>query len=207
MNKSQAAFQFSAERLAENGLYLWTFTFREVLDIKDTRKRWNHLLTLMKREWPELCGLRVFEMHKTHGLHVHLLTNRYIRVERARELAIKAGWGRVHVCNAKPGAAAYLAKYLSKEREPCLKRWRLWSAFGAWSNAKVKDVELQSPKSALWRACSEKLGWKGRKGFHKKAQIVADLYLFTFQINAVSCDLVHEKANDPCRSAPRSDKS
>ncbi|CAN5816687.1 hypothetical protein BH09VER1_BH09VER1_33860 [soil metagenome] len=91
MRKSQTAFLFSAERLAEEGLYMWTFTFSDVLAINETRKLWNHLLTLLRRKWPDLCGLRVFELHDTHGLHVHLITNRYIRVEEARKLAKKAG--------------------------------------------------------------------------------------------------------------------
>jgi len=38
MNKSKIAFLFSAERLAENGLYMWTFTFAEVLDCVATTK-------------------------------------------------------------------------------------------------------------------------------------------------------------------------
>ena len=65
--------------------------------IKETRKRWNYLLTLLLRSWPELQGLRVFELHEQHGLHVHLITNQFIDVNRARELATQAGWGRIHV--------------------------------------------------------------------------------------------------------------
>jgi len=61
--------------------------------VKDTRKRWNHLLTLLLRRWPKLQGLRVFELHKEHGLHVHLLTNQFIDGDEARKLALKAGWG------------------------------------------------------------------------------------------------------------------
>jgi hypothetical protein len=76
---------------------MWTFTFKELLGVKDTRKRWNRLLTAMKRTWPELQGIRVFEMHKRHGLHVHMVTNERIDVVQARALAEKAGWGRIHV--------------------------------------------------------------------------------------------------------------
>ena len=74
MTKSKAAFLFATKTLGKESLRLWTFTFAEVLDIQDTRKRWNHFLTLMRQRWPELRGLRVFEMHKNHGLHVHLIT-------------------------------------------------------------------------------------------------------------------------------------
>ena len=60
MSKSKAAFEFSAKRLGKDTLYFWTFTFAEVLAIKATRKKWNHLLTLLRRKYPDLCGLRAF---------------------------------------------------------------------------------------------------------------------------------------------------
>jgi hypothetical protein len=62
-------------------------------------------------------------------------------VNTARELAVKAGWGRIHVMQMQPEHAAYVGKYLSKERPPCFNRWRLWAAFGKnWNPTKVKDV-------------------------------------------------------------------
>ena len=97
MTKSKSAFLFSSRKLAKDRLFMWTFTFKELLGVKDTRKRWNRLLTAMKRTWPELQGIRVFEMHKRHGLHVHMVTNERIDVVQARALAEKAGWGRIHV--------------------------------------------------------------------------------------------------------------
>src|SRR5438874_8375514 len=87
MTKSEAAFLFASQTLGKQRLYLWTFTFGELLAVKETRKRWNHLLTLLLREWPNLQGLRVFELHEEHGLHVHLVTNQFIDVNRAWELA------------------------------------------------------------------------------------------------------------------------
>jgi len=181
MNKSQTAFQFSTERLAKEGLYLWTFTFAEVLDIKETRKLWNHLLTLLKRRWPDLCGLRVFELHDTHGLHVHLVTNRYIRVEEARRLAKIAGWGRIHVTRANAETAKYLGKYLSKEREPCLKRWRLWAGFGKWDWSRVKDICVESPRGTIWRACAQAFHWVGNRAFAEKKSMVDWLYRRTIE--------------------------
>ena len=181
MRKSQIAFLFSAERLSEQGLYMWTFTFADVLSIKETRKLWNHLLTLLRRRWRDLCGLRVFELHERHGLHVHLVTNRYIRVEEARKLARKAGWGRVHVIRINADGAKYLAKYLSKEREPCLKRWRLWAGFGKWDWSRVKDICLQSPRSAIWKACASAFQWVGKRGFLEKRGLVEFFYWRTIE--------------------------
>ena len=115
MSKSKAAFEFSAQKLGKEKLYFWTFTFAEVLDIKATRKRWNHLLTLLRRRYPKLCGLRAFELHEEHGLHVHLVTNAWIDVNEARAMAKKAGWGRIHVKRIPAEKASYLGKYLTKE--------------------------------------------------------------------------------------------
>src|SRR5258708_7537592 len=97
MTKSKTAYFIATQNLGKESLYMWTFTFAELLDIKATRKRWNHLLTLIRQRWPQLCGLRVFELHEFHGLHVHLVTNRFLDVNAARELAQRAGWGRIHV--------------------------------------------------------------------------------------------------------------
>jgi len=179
MKKTKAAFLLATQILAEQPLYMWGLTFMEVLDIKDTRKRWNHLLTLIKRQWPELCGLRVFEMHKMHGLHVHLLTNRFIDVNVMRALAKKAGWGRINVKRIPAERAAYLAKYLSKDRAECLKSWRLWAGFGPWDWTKVKDAVSDSPFSRIYRACQEWLHWTGNKEFFARTRFVAFMELQT----------------------------
>jgi hypothetical protein len=133
---------------------MWTFTFKETLSIKDTRSRWNHLLTLLRRNWTGLCGLRVFELHpKGHGLHVHLVTNRFVEVNRVRTLSAQAGWGRIHAQRIPKQRATYLAKYLSKQRPPCFKAWRLWAGFGKeWIWTRVADIEIRSAKSAVFKA-------------------------------------------------------
>jgi hypothetical protein len=108
MSKSKAAFLFASKTLGKQQLFMWTFTFKDVLAVKETRKRRNHLLTLLLRTWPNLQGLRVFELHQEHGLHVHLLTNQFIEVNQARELALQAGWGRIHVRRAASEQAGYM---------------------------------------------------------------------------------------------------
>ena len=177
MNKSKQAFLFSAERLSEQGLYMWTLTFRELLAVKQTRKRWNHLLTLIRRRWPELCGLRVFELHKLHGLHVHLVTNRHIDVNVVRALANRAGWGRINVKRIPPERAAYLAKYLGKIRPEAFHGWRLWAGFGNWDWSRVGDIEVESGRSKAWRQCQQELGWTGRGSFPERQLIAARRYV------------------------------
>jgi hypothetical protein len=182
MNKSKAAFLFSSQVLGQQQLYLWTFTFKDLLGIKDTRKRWNHLLTLLQRRWPNLQGLRVFELHEEHGLHVHLATNQFIDVNRARELALQAGWGRIHVTRMPSKHAAYLAKYLSKERPECLRRWRLWAGFGkTWEWTKVKDVGRDTLFSRVYAACREWKAWRGKGGFFERMALVRRVVIATIE--------------------------
>ena len=119
MNKSKAAYLFATETLGKQSLYMWTFTFREALDVKDTRKRWNHLLTLLEAEFSNLCGLRVFEMHEFHGLHVHPVTNRFLDGNKARLLAEQAGWG-AHSCEAHPHRARGLPCEISQQGTPSM---------------------------------------------------------------------------------------
>jgi hypothetical protein len=182
MTKSKAAFLFASQTLGKQQLFFWTFTFKEVLAVKDTRKRWNHLLTLLLRRWPDLQGLRVFELHEEHGLHVHLLTNQFLDVNQAREFAEQAGWGRIHVKRASSEKAGYLAKYLSKERPECLKRWRLWAGFGGgWEWTKVKDVIRETLFSQIYRACKEWKQWEGRTGFFERMAFARRMMVLTIE--------------------------
>lgn len=185
MKATKEAFLFSAEKLAEGKaeLYLWTFTFKEVLDLTDTRRRWNHFLTLIKRRWPDVCGLRVFELHSGgHGLHVHLVTNLFIDVNACRLLALKAGWGRIHVLSVPSEQATYLAKYLDKPRPPCFRRWRLWASFGkTWTPTKTKDVRMESMGTKVYAACAAAMGWNGRKYLHLRRAIVRHLVHLTIE--------------------------
>jgi hypothetical protein len=184
MTKSKAAFIFACRTLGKQPkLYMWTFTFKDVLAVKDTRKRWNYLLTLLIRMWPHLQGIRVFELHPGgHGLHVHLVTNSRIDVNKARELAEKAGWGRIHVKEIPSERIGYLGKYLTKERPPCLKRWRLWAGFGeGWEWTKVKDVIFNSIFSRIYRACKEWQGWEGKEGFFQRMEFVRRMMFMTIE--------------------------
>jgi len=174
MTKSEAAFHLSCDRLAEHGrLYLWTFTFAEVLDLVDTRKRWNHLLTLIRRRWPEACGLRVFELHKERGLHVHLITNKRIDVNDCRQIAKRSGWGRIHVMRIPKERAKYLAKYLSKERPGAFKRWRLWAGFGkCWEWTKVAQIQVESLYASIARGLRDAFHWKGNRYYHERRRMM-----------------------------------
>ena len=113
---------------------------------------------------------------------VHLITNQFIDVNRARELAIQAGWGRIHVRLMASAHVGYLAKYLSKERPEYLYRWRLWAGFGkAWQWTKMKDVIRETLFSRIYRACKEWKGWTGRGQFFERMELVRLIMIATIE--------------------------
>jgi len=123
-----------------------------------------------------------FELHAEHGLHVHLVTNQFIDVNRARELARQAGWGRIHVTRMPSEHSGYLAKYLSKERPECLFRWRLWAGFGkGWEWTSVKDVIRETLFSRIYQACREWQNWKGGGQFFDRIRLVRELLILTIE--------------------------
>jgi hypothetical protein len=78
--------------------------------------------------------------------------------------------------------AGYLAKYLSKERPDCLKRWRLWAGFGRdWEATKVKDVERETLFSQVYRACKEWKHWQGRGCFYERMDLVRQITFLTIE--------------------------
>src|SRR3954453_13579319 len=146
--KSRSAFEFTVRKMRRpNGkLYFWTFTFAEVRSLKSAMGLWNAFLTLLKRK-VEFRGVRVLELHEEHGCHFHVLTNKRFPIRTILSFSKRYGFGRMHV-RAVPDVAyavSYLCKYLSKKRPPCLKRARLWSAFGRIERTRVKDVVVDTP--------------------------------------------------------------
>lgn len=95
-----------------------------------------------------------------------------------------AYFGRIHVKRALREQAGYLAKYLSKERPECLKRWRLWAGFGAgWEWTKVKDVMRETLFSTIYRACKEWKQWQGRGRFFERMNLVRQMMFLTIENN------------------------
>jgi hypothetical protein len=165
ISKTKCAFNFSAECLkpSRSGhLYMWTFTWGEVLDTKEARLRWSHFLRLvrMRARHRELAGLRVFQMHPGgHGLHVHLATGCYLYVNHIRALWRACGGGRIHVLPIPPSRVGYLARYLSRSGRPfCLKGARLWSKFGKFEATRVRDVKIESDWTRIYDSLGMALG-------------------------------------------------
>ncbi len=152
--KSRFAFEFTVRKmLRQSGkLYFWTFTFREVHSQKTAMELWNEFLTLLKRKL-QFRGVRVLELHEDHGCHFHVITNQRFAIEKILQFSARYDFGRLNVKRVSDSAKAigYVCKYLSKRRPGCLKRARLWSAFGKIERTRVKDVLTDTPMTRLLR--------------------------------------------------------
>jgi len=146
--KTNAAFEHTVLKMARTAatLYFWTFTFRDVHSLKFAMRLWNEFLTILKRKIG-FRGVRVLELHDEHGCHFHVITNKRYKIRKMLELGMRYGFGRMGVeyVTDVAGGIAYLCKYLSKPRPPCLKRVRLWAAFGDVERTRVADIVTDSP--------------------------------------------------------------
>jgi hypothetical protein len=156
-SKSKQAFLFSSDCIKPNkngDVYLWTFTFKDVVDVAVGRKAWSGFLKKLRRmkRYLNFFGIRVFELHPGgkldpggHGLHIHVVTSCFLQINQVRALWKLFGGGRVHVKPIPASRCGYLAKYLTKSgRSSCFKGARMWAAFGGCDHTKVKDVTIES---------------------------------------------------------------
>lgn len=132
-------------------IYMWTLTFAAVQTDWEGSKLFsaflNHLRQVVGRTgWG---GLRVVELHREHGIHYHLLVTERLAVDLVRRIGRCYGIGRIHVCRAQPHSAAYLAKYLSKQKKGPItqsgRNMRRWAAFGDVPRTRIKDLINESP--------------------------------------------------------------
>lgn len=152
--KSRSAFEFTVRKMLRRNakLYFWTFTFREVHSLKTAMGLWNQFLTLLKRKL-NFRGVRVLELHDEHGCHFHVITNQRFPIRKVLAFSERYGFGRLHVQCVSDTATTirYLCKYLSKPRLGCLKRARLWQAFGGIERTRVKDIVVDSEYCRILR--------------------------------------------------------
>lgn len=210
--KSRSAFEFTVRKMLRQNpkLYFWTFTFREVHSLKRAMQLWNQFLTLLKRRLG-FRGVRVLELHEEHGCHFHVITNRRFPIAKVLLMCERHGFGRVDVRRVTDAARtiSYLCKYLSKRRERCLKRSRLWSAFGKIERTRVRDVILDTPKVRLLRRIMGKRSvedelngidsairtknWRGESNFQRALQKAEIAYLLSFDREYLERQQIWEK--------------
>jgi len=145
--RRQAAFILTCQRLLEQNerLYFWTFTFTEAQNDYVAMSAWSLLWRKIARHFcGEVQGVRVTELHKTHGIHHHAIINRRLSVGELRRFSKRYGFGRVQVERATESDFHYLAKYLTKDAEPLqrgMRRWRCLNLRGV-TNASLECVSI-----------------------------------------------------------------
>lgn len=155
MNRTASAFCFSVERLYEETkeLYFWTFTFRNVPESDDwALEQWDKFLKRWTYYGGRIHGLRVIELHKTHGMHFHVLLNKRYPIEKVLTMAWPLGFGRIEVHRVEEwegGVKAmvdYLAAYLKKgyTKTHWIGRRRRWAAMGGFKPTRCKDIEYDT---------------------------------------------------------------
>lgn len=163
--KSKMALEYNIELLVRNmpkghDICFWTFTLPVKLYPVEGARMWGDLCRELRRSLG-FYGVRVFELHPSgHGLHVHVLTSSFFRIQDVLPICRRFGWGRVGVetwdiCETDR-AVAYMSKYLGKQGGK--KSWagmlrgiRWWSVFGKVEDkVRVKDVKCKSFFGAIW---------------------------------------------------------
>jgi hypothetical protein len=126
-------------RLSRHGgfRWMWTLTFpAAVRDLADARRLLEAFMEGVSHRTPGgaalFCGayIAVPELHKTHGWHWHILTNRRVQVEAVRVAwtahlhnrgltSASSPWARIHVkaFDSSRSASAYASKYVTKAVE------------------------------------------------------------------------------------------
>jgi len=158
--RTNLAFEFSAQRLSERSehLYFWTFTFKKTpIDDETGMKDWDNFRSRVCKVWPNLKGLRVVELHRSHGIHFHALVNMRIPIERVKRVAHGSGklngynryldFGRMSVAKCDSGTSGYMAKYLTKQyREDYnFGSRRRWGTIGGFDATGCRDIEYDTP--------------------------------------------------------------
>jgi hypothetical protein len=161
MTKTQYAFTFSCEEFfrVNPKVYFWTFTFKSVpIDDEYAMLDWNTFVKRLVKYHPELWGIRVTELHRSHGIHFHFFINIRVAIDQMRKIVHGSGhlvgynrytdFGRMEVqpCDKAPESVAYLACYLTKQYR--IQNWfgrrRRWGCMGGFPPSKCSDIEYIS---------------------------------------------------------------
>lgn len=204
--KSAHACRFSIEAMSANlpNLYMWTFTWADVLDIEEASIRWKRFLTQPDgwcAAFPYMSGIRVFEIHPgadpfmpdlSHGLHVHAVIDRRVPVDITRSIWNRKKGGRLHVKAIPAEKAMYIGKYLAKQRVECLKGRRLWAPFGKCEASKVKDIVVDTRWTATYQFMATVVNGFSRLRWDQRARLVSQ-FVFSEDIHGAFASIGMEE--------------
>jgi hypothetical protein len=108
-----------------------TLTFEEnVQEKSEAMKRWHRLAERLRRRYPRLRGVGVWQRQQRGAWHLHLLVNTgYVPLEWFRPAAVACGFGRImklEIVGYMPGfredrslrsAVAYMVRYVTRDLE------------------------------------------------------------------------------------------
>jgi len=157
ISRTKAAFLFSCDRFfaKHKKVYFWTVTFKSVpINDEAAMEEWQLLRRRLHWIFPKVEGLRVCELHRSHGIHFHFLINIRIPVRRMKRIAHGSGrlvgrncyldFGRMWAVTCDKGTANYLSKYLTKSyrQNNEFGGRRRWGTIGGFKQTKCKDIEI-----------------------------------------------------------------
>lgn len=150
ITKTEFAFRASAEKLFDDypEVYFWSFTMKKVMSDWCYSGVWKRFMHDVGQIYGGcLRGLRVVELHKSHGLHWHCLLNKRVWIGEVLRIGKRYGVGRMHVKRCNRGVIDYLIKYVSKDfGGPKINAGiRRWGTIGGFVGVRVASVEVESP--------------------------------------------------------------
>jgi len=159
LSRTSAAFQFTAERLAaqSDNLYFWTFTFKSVpIDDNYAMEDYATLMRRLQKHFEWCQGVRVSELHRSHGIHFHCILNSRIPIDRVKRICYGNGhltgtnryldFGRMSVAKCDSNTIGYLGKYLTKQYRRDNEFWgrRRWGCIGGFEPTRCREIEYDT---------------------------------------------------------------
>jgi hypothetical protein len=148
--KTITAFRWTAEELFATSprVYFWTSTTIETLPAWYVPRMWDKFNRELQKRIGKFKGLRVFQWHVNHGLHIHWLCNVRIPVALVRRIGKPYGFGHVDVRVADRNAPKYMTRYLAKDVLKMPNGGRAWGRIGGIPfGTRVRDIEERSERS------------------------------------------------------------
>lgn len=152
--KKKLRIRWSVEMMCNGGFRLRFLTLtvpEDGLPLKVVTSRFRALRsTRFMRSFFRRCQyVCVYEKHpQGHGWHIHIVINRYLDINALRCLALRYGFGRLHIELCGKEIGKYVAKYVSKtmsQRPDDCKGLRLCNV--SRSLLALRDVVFHSPQT------------------------------------------------------------
>jgi len=162
LSRTGSAFQFTSENLFASfpKIYFWTFTFVRVpISDEYAMEDYDLLIQRLVHHFPGIYGIRVAELHRSHGIHFHCFLNERVPIERIKRISRgngkingrnrNLGFGRMSVTVCNKDTIEYLSMYLTKQYRDkySFSGRRRWGCIGGWKPVRCRDIVYESDYS------------------------------------------------------------